>query len=605
MRRVQPGSWARASARLGRTGIAFAALAGAAGSTAQAQCPAAFTTVHSDGPVAAQGPLQFQRPSLGDLDHDGQADLAYVDAGGNLQILLGNGLGWFPLNVRVLLNGSTIGLTVADLNGDGRNDVVTAGSAGLPASGWFDVRLSSSTSPPGVVSLGAPVRYLFGPGFPSGISVGDVNGDGLPDLTSVVSQGTTSDDVVVFTNSGAGVFASAGRFPIGVQLASSFAVGDVTGDGRADVVVHGSLAGARSMRVLVSQSTGPLLSAPVVTPLTAQAAFPRLADFNQDGKLDVYGPVGSPVTGVYVMRAGSSGALVQPVEHPCGPVTSIGFVAGDFSGDGRPDVVVARSDGLNILYGNAAGWLDPVVALGGATGVTSPAACVGDINGDARPDIALLESPSAAPQIAAHLNSGAAPAISDQPDPVTACPNVPVAFSVTASGGSLTYRWQRETAPGSGAFVNLINGTSASWDGGAGDVLVFGATTDTLLLAPNLSSGGRLGAAHALRYRCLVTNTCGSLTSLPAVLALWPTCNLADISTIGGTPEAPLCGDGQITVDDTIVFVGTFSNGEGCPGPIRCSAADVCGLGGPPEPPDGQLTVDDVIAFVNAFSDGC
>jgi hypothetical protein len=58
-------------------------------------------------------------------------------------------------------------------------------------------------------------------------------------------------------------------------------------------------------------------------------------------------------------------------------------------------------------------------------------------------------------------------------------------------------------------------------------------------------------------------------------------------------------------VDDVIVFVNLYSDGSGCPGASPCSQADVCGIGGPPAPPDGQLTVDDIIAFVNAFGEGC
>ena len=68
------------------------------------------------------------------------------------------------------------------------------------------------------------------------------------------------------------------------------------------------------------------------------------------------------------------------------------------------------------------------------------------------------------------------------------------------------------------------------------------------------------------------------------------------------TPGNP---DGQLTVDDIIVFTNLFSDGTGCPGATPCSRADVTGIGGAGAPPDGQLTVDDIIEFFNAFSDGC
>lgn len=82
-------------------------------------------------------------------------------------------------------------------------------------------------------------------------------------------------------------------------------------------------------------------------------------------------------------------------------------------------------------------------------------------------------------------------------------------------------------------------------------------------------------------------------------------CSLADLSEIGGTAENPGLADGQLTVDDLIVFVNAFSDGLGCPGHTPCNLADVTAIGGPPFGPDGQLTVDDIVAFVNAFGDGC
>ncbi len=79
-------------------------------------------------------------------------------------------------------------------------------------------------------------------------------------------------------------------------------------------------------------------------------------------------------------------------------------------------------------------------------------------------------------------------------------------------------------------------------------------------------------------------------------------CNRADVTDIGDTGAGP---DGQLTVDDIIAFVNTFSDGIGCPGASPCNLADITDIGDTGSGPDGQLTVDDIIAFFNAFSDGC
>lgn len=84
-------------------------------------------------------------------------------------------------------------------------------------------------------------------------------------------------------------------------------------------------------------------------------------------------------------------------------------------------------------------------------------------------------------------------------------------------------------------------------------------------------------------------------------------CSAADITAIGGTAEDLQGPDGQLTLDDVLAYVGLYIDAAGCPRTdgTRCNAADLCGIGGPPELPDGQLTLDDVLTFVNAFNDGC
>lgn len=94
-------------------------------------------------------------------------------------------------------------------------------------------------------------------------------------------------------------------------------------------------------------------------------------------------------------------------------------------------------------------------------------------------------------------------------------------------------------------------------------------------------------------------------------------CGPADISKVGGIyPSGDKLdywpADGQVGVDDLIVFINAFSEGCGANIDPRCNPADITGVGGPVDastfeiiPPDGQLTSDDLILFVNAFSDGC
>lgn len=98
----------------------------------------------------------------------------------------------------------------------------------------------------------------------------------------------------------------------------------------------------------------------------------------------------------------------------------------------------------------------------------------------------------------------------------------------------------------------------------------------------------------------------GGMDNVRGIPNLGGACSLADITVIGGSAGELVVPDGQLTVDDIIVFVNVFSAPDApCPGPAPCSQADIVGIGGVEFPADGLHTVDDLIAFVNAYGDGC
>ncbi len=110
-------------------------------------------------------------------------------------------------------------------------------------------------------------------------------------------------------------------------------------------------------------------------------------------------------------------------------------------------------------------------------------------------------------------------AISAQPGDQFVCPNSSAVFSVAATGGTLTYQWQKGT-------VNLANGGNIS-----------GATTATLSVSPATSTDAGL-------YRCVITNNCGSLTSAQANLTI----NVPVITTQPPATNGCAGGSASITV---------------------------------------------------------
>src|SRR5262249_29410957 len=120
----------------------------------------------------------------------------------------------------------------ADLNGDGKLDIATVNRTGSTMS----VLLNN-----GFDGFSAPVSYATGDGTaPEGVAVADFNGDGKLD---VVTANPGTNDVSVFLGNGDGTFGAATRFASG-SYTNRVATGDFNNDGKVDLVVSDYYANA-------------------------------------------------------------------------------------------------------------------------------------------------------------------------------------------------------------------------------------------------------------------------------------------------------------------------------------------------------------------------
>jgi hypothetical protein len=308
--------------------------------------PAVTTAVVNGG--AANG--NAQSVVAGDFNGDGLTDLALNTAGPAgpaMEILLGKGDGTFQPNHLILPVGQTpLSVAAGDFDHNGALDLVTANS-----NGTVSVLLGN-----GGGSFRTRTDLTVG-GSPRAVTVGDFNGDGRLDV-AVAKQ--LSETVSILLGKGDGTFATPLVFATssGHQFTpSSMAVGDVNGDGKADLVINstgGEDSTIAQLGVLLGNGDGtfraPILQSPGMTGGDGNVA---LGDFNHDGRLDVaVGGQAALPDGLTVNLGNGDGTFGVPFQSPqtfsTGGENPFGVVAADLNGDGLVDLVAANSGSGNV-----------------------------------------------------------------------------------------------------------------------------------------------------------------------------------------------------------------------------------------------------------------
>lgn len=185
----------------------------------------------------------FSAVRVVDLNGDSRADLVLTNRyAGKLHVLTADGEGGYvATTVDVAADHILNDLLVEDLDGDGRLDFVVADN-GNP----FDLQdrgsLAFLSDPTGATA--APVRFTAG-SSPVALATADVNGDGRRDL---VVANNMSDDVSILLNQGAGQFASATSIGVG-DGPTAVVAEDFNRDGNIDLAVSNMNSGTVSILI--------------------------------------------------------------------------------------------------------------------------------------------------------------------------------------------------------------------------------------------------------------------------------------------------------------------------------------------------------------------
>lgn len=287
----------------------------------------------------------------GDLNHDGLDDVAVVNqADDTLGVFLQLPGGGLSSMVTYATGTSPDGLALGDFNSDTRLDVAVSHAVDQTIAIYY--QQADGT-------LSAPTMIGISSGGFNELEAGDVNGDGYDDLVMLRGAGHTSLHLAVFYQQDYALLPPIFRTAQdGGFLAHGLAVGDVTDDGRADIVVTaGGNTPNAFVNIFVQQPDGSLATSSIVYPAFHLPEAVEVGDVNHDGRNDVILSHAAWMSlSVYAQTV--TNTLSAYEAYPL-PYTDYyrpdGLALGDVNSDGGLDVLlashsdIAAENGLVVL----------------------------------------------------------------------------------------------------------------------------------------------------------------------------------------------------------------------------------------------------------------
>ena len=295
-----------------------------------------------DTPVTYPGVGSYPLRSIAvaDIDRDGRSDVV-VAGGSTVDTLLQQSDGTLTPGPTVGVDRASV-IVAGDVTGDGVDDLVVASWSGAV----------HVISPDGVGGLEPTVTYAVALNGWNDLALGDANGDGRTDVVATSGQIDGIVNVHVLAQTAEGTLAPAVRYeyPGTTRSPNGVAVGDVDGDGLAEVVVgFGGNRPNSQLAIFQQDANGGLVPAGIIPTYDIPTGL-HIADVSGDGIGDVL--VGHSGWNSLSVHRGQIGGIPGAMERYSsfigGTYEPSGFVVDDLDGDGTLDAVAAGCCGYGI-----------------------------------------------------------------------------------------------------------------------------------------------------------------------------------------------------------------------------------------------------------------